>query len=127
MESQRRLVANSFPEDWKYYTLTFPVAQYRHFPCREIVREMETCDGTFYSVRPTLRRVWRNVRHWRRPLIALVANLSYRRNINLSRAGCSAFMASHGLLQEDLPGNEATEASYSEGYRDEEMNGNRQT
>jgi radical SAM superfamily enzyme YgiQ (UPF0313 family) len=127
MESQRRLVANGFPEDWKYYTLAFPVAQYRHLSCREIVREMETCDGTFYAVRPILRRVWRSVRHWRRPLIALVANLSYRSNINLSRAGCSAFIASHGLLQEDLPGNEATEASFSEQCRDEEMNGNRQT
>ncbi|MGB2987470.1 MAG: radical SAM protein [Phycisphaerae bacterium] len=120
MESQRRLVANSFPDDWKYYTLTFPVARYQHLSSWEIVREMEACDGTFYSVRPILRRVWRSVRHWRGPLIALVANLSYRSNINLSRAGCSAFMASHGLLQEDLPGNEATEASFSERCRDEE-------
>jgi radical SAM superfamily enzyme YgiQ (UPF0313 family) len=127
MESECRLVANCFPEDWKYYTLTFPVARYRHLSCREIVKEMETCDGTFYSVRPILRRVWRSVRHWRRPLIALVANLSYRSNINLSRAGCSAFMTSHGLLQEDLPGNEATEAAFSKRCRDEEMNGNRQT
>ncbi len=127
MESQRRLAANSFPEDWKYYTLTFPVARYRHLSCREIVREMEKCDGTFYSLKPILRRVWRNVRRWRRPLIALAANLSYRNNINLSRAGCSAFMASHGLLQEDPAGNDATEASFSEQCRDEETNGNRQT
>jgi radical SAM superfamily enzyme YgiQ (UPF0313 family) len=127
MESQRRLAANSFPEDWKYYTLTFPVARYRHLSCRQIVREMETCDGTFYSVGPILRRVWRSVRHWRRPFIALVANLSYRSNMNLSRASCRAFMASHGLLQKDLPGNEATDASLSEQCRDEEINGNRPT
>ena len=120
MESQRRLVANSFPEDWKYYTLTFPVARYRHLSCREIVGEMETCDRSFYSVRPILRRVWRSVRHWRRPLIALVANLSYRSNINLSRAGHSAFVASHALLQDDHPGNEATHADSSEQCRDEE-------
>jgi radical SAM superfamily enzyme YgiQ (UPF0313 family) len=56
MESQHRLAANRFPEDWKYYTLTFPVARYRHLSCREIVREMEMCDGTFYSVGPILRR-----------------------------------------------------------------------
>ncbi|MBU0716864.1 MAG: B12-binding domain-containing radical SAM protein [Planctomycetes bacterium] len=127
MESQRRLLANSFPEDWKYYTLTFPVARYRNLSCREIIREMETCDGTFYSVRPILRRVWRSVCHWRRPLIALVANLSYRNNINLGRAGYSAFMESYGLRQEDLPGNEATEAPFSEQCRDGQMNGNRQT
>ena len=120
MESQRRLAANSFPEDWKYYTLTFPVARYRHLSCREILTEMETCDRTFYSVWPILRRVWRSVRQWQRPLIALVANLSYRNNINLGREGCSAFMASHGLLQENLPGNEATEASSCEQCRNEE-------
>jgi len=127
MESQRRLIADGFPEDWKYYTLTFPVARYRHFSCREIMREMETCDGTFYSVRRIVRRVWHSVRHWRRPLIALVANLSYRSNIKLSRAGCCAFMASHGPLQENPPGAEATETSSSEQRRNEEMNGNRQT
>jgi radical SAM superfamily enzyme YgiQ (UPF0313 family) len=127
MESQRRLVANGFPEDWKYYTLTFPVAQYRHLSCREIVREMEACDGTFYAVRPILRRVWRSVRHWRQPLIALVANLSYRNNMNLSRASCTAFMASHGLLQGDLPGSEATDAGISRECQDQEMAGNRKT
>ena len=120
MESQCRFVANSFPEDWKYYTLTFPVARYRHLSCREIVREMETCDGTFYSVRHILRRVGRSFCLWNRPVIALVANLSYRSNISLGRASCSAFMASHGLLQEDLPGNEATEASSSKQRWDEE-------
>jgi radical SAM superfamily enzyme YgiQ (UPF0313 family) len=127
MESQRRLAANSFPEDWKYYTLTFPVARYGHFSCREIVTEMETCDGTFYSVRAILRRIWRGVCRWRRPLIALVANLSYRSNINRSRAGCDAFVASHGLPQEDRLGNEATEDSSSEQCRDEERTRNRQT
>jgi radical SAM superfamily enzyme YgiQ (UPF0313 family) len=120
MKSQGRLAANSFPEDWKYYTLTFPVARYRHLSCHEIVREMETCDGTFYSLTPIARRVWRSVRMWRRPLIALVANLSYRSNIHLSRAGLSAFMASHGLPREDIPGNEATEASSSGQCRSEE-------
>jgi radical SAM superfamily enzyme YgiQ (UPF0313 family) len=127
MESEGRLAANCFPEDWKYYTLTFPVARYRHFSGREIVKEMETCDGTFYSVRPVLRRLWHSVRHWRRPLIALVANLSYRSNINRSRADCAAFVASHGLPQEDRLGNEATEDSSSEECRDEERTRNRQT
>ena len=41
--------------------------------------------------------------------------------------GESQFMASHGLLQEDPPSNEATEEALSEQCRDEEMNGNRQT
>jgi len=100
MESESRLVADSFPDDWRYYTLTFPIARYRHLSCREVLREMETCDETFYSVRPMLRRVWRSVRHWRRPLIALVANLSYRGNINLGRHLRDAFIASHDFRRE---------------------------
>jgi len=127
MESQGRLVANSFPEDWKYYTLTFPVARYRHLSSSEILSEMETCDGTFYSVRPMLRRLWSSIRHWRRPLIALVANLSYRSNVKLSRAGHNAFMASHGVLQASVEGNESTDEASSELCRDEEMNEIRQT
>jgi radical SAM superfamily enzyme YgiQ (UPF0313 family) len=97
--SQGRIVADRFPEDWNYYTLTFPVARYRHFSCADIVQEMETCDGIFYSLKSVLRRVWRSVRCGGRPLLALVANLSYRSNIKLSRAGCRAFVASHGLPQ----------------------------
>jgi radical SAM superfamily enzyme YgiQ (UPF0313 family) len=120
MESQHRLVVNSFPEDWEYYTLTFPVAGYRHLSCGEIVREMETCEGTFYSVRHILRRVGRSFRLRNRPLVALVANLSYRSNISLSRAAYRAFMASRVQVQEGLRGNEACRASFSEQRRDEE-------
>lgn len=127
MESQRRLAANNFPEDWKYYTLTFPVARYRHLSCRDIVKEMTMCDTTFYSARRVLRRTWRSVCHWRRPLIALVANLSYRNNIHLSRASCNAFTASHGLPQEDRPGQEAIKASFSNQDWDEELNERKQT
>jgi hypothetical protein len=57
--------------------------------------------------------------------MALVANLSYRTNINRSRAGCDAFMASHGLPQDDIPGNEATGVSAREPCRSKEMDGNR--
>jgi len=30
MKSQGRIALNAFTEDWKYYTLTFPVARYKH-------------------------------------------------------------------------------------------------
>ena len=105
MESQHRLIADSFPDDWRYYTLTFPVARYRHLSCREIVREMETCDRTFYSLKSIMRREWSSVRHWRRPVIAIVANLSYRSNINLGRESCRAFMTDHDLLHDERPDN----------------------
>jgi len=100
MESQRRIAANNFPEDWKYYTLTFPVAHYRHFSCHEIVREMDTCDGTFYKMGNLLRRVGRSIRLWNKPFIALVTNLSYRSNVNPSRAACRAFLSSRVQAQQ---------------------------
>ncbi len=109
--AQGRIAADRFPEDWQHYTLTFPVARYRHFSCADIVQEMETCDRVFYSLRSIIRRVWRSARSGGRPLIALVANLSYRNNIHLGRAGWHAFMASHGLPQEGHPGNQASKAA----------------
>jgi radical SAM superfamily enzyme YgiQ (UPF0313 family) len=91
--AQGWIAANRFPEDWRYYTLTFPVAQYRHFTCAGIVREMEVCDETFYSLRNTLRRAWSSLWRWRKPLIVLVANLSYRSNLRQSRENCLEFLA----------------------------------
>jgi radical SAM superfamily enzyme YgiQ (UPF0313 family) len=124
--AQGRIAADRFPEDWQHYTLTFPVARYRHFSCADIVQEMEICDRVFYSLRSIVRRVWRSARRGGRPLLALVANLSYRNNIHLGRAGWHAFMASHGLPQENRPGNEARKASASEELRYERANRTRQ-
>ena len=99
MESQGHIAANTFPEDWKYYTLTFPVAGYKHFSCGDIVREMETCDGTFYSLRHVLCRVWDSFWRRRNPLIALAASLSYRRNLHLNRKVWRDFLLSREQTQ----------------------------
>ncbi len=80
MKLENRIALNNFPEDWNYYTLTFPVAQYKNFPLADIIQEMITCNRTFYSLPRILRRVWRNIRQRRQPLISLVGNFSYRRN-----------------------------------------------
>lgn len=93
LESQGRIAAATFPEDWRYYTLTFPVARYRHFSGVDIAAEMETCDQTFYALRNILRRAWDSLWQRRKPLIALVANLSYRGNLRQSRENCRAFLA----------------------------------
>jgi radical SAM superfamily enzyme YgiQ (UPF0313 family) len=93
LESQGRIAAHTLPEDWQYYTLTFPVARYRGFSRADLAREMETCDGTFYSIRNTFRRVWDSLWHRRRPLIAIVANLSYRKNLRQSQKSCRDFLA----------------------------------
>ena len=91
MVSQSRIALDTFPEDWKYYTLTFPVARYRHFSLKGIIAEMIRCDRSFYSLPHILRRVWRNLWQRRRPLITLVGNLSYRRNLRLNRRAYGEF------------------------------------
>ena len=99
LESNDRITADTFPEDWKYYTLTFPVACYKNFSRADIVREMETCHGTFYSVGNILRRVWSGLWRGRKPLIALVANLSYRRNLSFGRQACREFLSSRAQVE----------------------------
>lgn len=87
-----RIPAAAFPEDWKYYTLTFPVAGYRHFSPVELTREMDACDGSFYSLPRILRRVARSFWHRRKPLFALFTSLSYRRNLTFGRQACREFL-----------------------------------
>jgi radical SAM superfamily enzyme YgiQ (UPF0313 family) len=88
MKSEERIALNMFPEDWKYYTLTFPVARYKHFTPEGIIREMIACNRRFYSLARISRRVWSSF--WRRchPLLSLVGNLSYRNN---SRVDCMTY------------------------------------
>ena len=84
MKSEDRIAIDMFPEDWKYYTLTFPVARYKHFSLDAIIEEMLSCDRDFYSISRILRRVWDNLWQCRRPLITLIGNLSYRSNLRLN-------------------------------------------
>jgi len=84
MKVENRLGCDNFPEDWKYYTLTFPVARYTHLSMEAIISEMITCERKFYSVPHVLRRVLDSVWQWRQPLITLVGNLSYRSNLRLA-------------------------------------------
>ena len=88
MKSEGRIALDRFPEDWKYYTLTFPVARYKHLSLGGIIEEMIFCNRDFYSMPRILRRVWGNLWQHRKPLISLVANLSYRGNIRLN---CKAY------------------------------------
>jgi radical SAM superfamily enzyme YgiQ (UPF0313 family) len=85
MEQEGRIAADQFPEDWKYYTLTFPVSRYQHFSHDEIIDEMTLCSREFYSLRRIAKRVWRNLWKRQRPMITLAGNLSYRHNARLTR------------------------------------------
>jgi radical SAM superfamily enzyme YgiQ (UPF0313 family) len=85
MESQDRIAARDFPRDWRYYTLGFPTAHYKHFSWSAIVQEMNSCDRRFYSLWRIIRRVAGSFLWRRRPILSLVSNLSYRNNSRLSR------------------------------------------
>lgn len=81
MKSQGRIPLDALPQDWKYYTLTYPVARYKHLSLDGIIQEMVSCNATFYSVRHIFCRVCGNFWHRRKPLISLAGNLSYRGNL----------------------------------------------
>jgi radical SAM superfamily enzyme YgiQ (UPF0313 family) len=91
MKSQGRIVLDTFPEDWKYYTLTFPVARYKHLSMDGIIKEMVSCDRDFYFMPRILRRVWRNLWQCREPLITLLGNFAYRRSVRLGDEVYSEF------------------------------------
>jgi radical SAM superfamily enzyme YgiQ (UPF0313 family) len=91
MKSQDRIALDTFPQDWKYYTLTFPVARYKHLSLDSIIEEMLACDRNFYSMPRILNRVLGNLWHRRQPLISLVGNLSYRRNLRLNSKAYADF------------------------------------
>jgi radical SAM superfamily enzyme YgiQ (UPF0313 family) len=86
MKAEDRIALDTYPEDWRYYTLNLPVARYRRLSISEICREMVSCSRTFYSMPRVLRRVLGNLVHGRAPLVSLVTNLSYRRNYRLECA-----------------------------------------
>jgi len=88
MKSQDRIALDTFPQDWKYYTLTFPVARYKHLSLDSIIEEMLACDRDFYSMPRILRMALGNLWHRRQPLISLIGNLSYRSNLRLN---CKAY------------------------------------
>jgi radical SAM superfamily enzyme YgiQ (UPF0313 family) len=77
-----------FPDDWKYYTLTYPVARYKHLSLDGAIHEMISCNSNFYSMPRILRRLSASLWQRREPLISLVGNLSYRSNIRLD---CTAY------------------------------------
>ena len=100
MKSEDRIALNTFPDDWKHYTLTYPVARYKHLSRDGIIGEMISCNRDFYSLGRILRRTWRSLWHRRRPLISLIANFSYRSNFRLDRKAYADFKRQQGNGQD---------------------------
>ncbi len=88
MKEDGRIALSAFPEDWKYYTLTYPVARYTNLDLNAVIGEMISCNRRFYSMPRILRRLCSNVLQNRAPLISLVGNLSFRSNVHMD---CKAY------------------------------------
>jgi radical SAM superfamily enzyme YgiQ (UPF0313 family) len=80
MKSEDRITLDKFPEDWRYYTLNFPVARYQRLSSDAVMKEMDDCNRTFYSMQGVASRFWSSLWQWRMPLINLITNLSTRNN-----------------------------------------------
>ena len=100
MKSEGRIALDTFPEDWKYYTLTFPVARYKHLSLDGVLQEMISCNRNFYSLPRILRRVGSNLWRRRKLLASLVSNLSYRRNLRVDCKAYADFKRQRGNLHD---------------------------
>ena len=96
MRSQGRIPLDEFPADWKYYTLTYPVARYQRLSLNEIIEEMTACNRSFYSVPGIVRRMGVGLMRGRNPLYGLVSNLSSRRNSLLFGRRYAEFVRQEG-------------------------------
>lgn len=103
MTAEGRLVLDDFPQDWQYYTLTFPVARYKHLSQDQAIEEMLACDRHFYALPRVLGRVWKSVWQRRQPLINLFGSLSYRRNLQLNRTAYAQFRRKCAERREKAP------------------------
>jgi len=91
METENRIALHNFPEDWKYFTLTYPVARYRNLSRAEIFAEVDSCNRDFYSYPRIFYRLGMNLWHSRNPFLLLVSNLSYRKNHRLDQKAYKIF------------------------------------
>jgi radical SAM superfamily enzyme YgiQ (UPF0313 family) len=91
MSGEGRIAASSFPDDWRYFTLAFPVARYRRLSIDAVIKEMNDCNGRFYSLSRVLWRTWSCIVHRRKPLVNLIANLSARNNSQVESLSYARF------------------------------------
>jgi radical SAM superfamily enzyme YgiQ (UPF0313 family) len=96
MKAENRIVLDEFPDDWKYYTLTYPTARYRHLSLNDVIREMDSCNRSFYSIPNIAQRLFSSLLKRREPWISLVGNLSYRDNIHLDNKSFNGFKRQQG-------------------------------
>ena len=92
MQREGRIKSTKYPDDWMYYTLSHPVAQFKNFTWPELVEEMNHFYDRFYSYPKIFKRLFRAALHARNPrklFLGLVVNLCYRFNYTLDRRNYS--------------------------------------
>ena len=100
MAGEQRLAVDEFPQDWQYYTLTYPVARYRNLSLDQVITEMDDCGRKFYSIPRIVRRAGASLWQRRGLLISLVASLSYRNNLRVDRHAYEEFKRARGSRYE---------------------------
>ncbi|MBN1553146.1 MAG: B12-binding domain-containing radical SAM protein [Phycisphaerae bacterium] len=103
MERQDRIAANNFPADWRYYTLNYPTARYKHLSWTQLLEEMNGCDGEFYSWRNIGRRMVETIFRRRHPLVAMIGNMSYRNNSRMSIENYDQIPVLHNRAESSCP------------------------
>jgi radical SAM superfamily enzyme YgiQ (UPF0313 family) len=96
MKAQHRIAMDDYPADWRYYTLTYPVARHPTLSLTEIIDEMIICNRTFYSLPNIMWRTATGLRGGRSAVWAMVANLSSRRNSRAAARKYAEFAALEG-------------------------------
>ncbi|HAA76657.1 TPA: hypothetical protein DCE37_16220 [Candidatus Latescibacteria bacterium] len=81
MESEGRVAVDRFPDDCQYYTLTFPITHHGSLSQDRLIDEMLDCNRRFYSASRIAKRVGRCIWQGRQPLIGLIGNYSYEKQL----------------------------------------------
>jgi radical SAM superfamily enzyme YgiQ (UPF0313 family) len=105
LESERRIVADRFPDDWAHYSFTLPVPRFKHLSWLQIMGEVRACRDAFFSYRRMLARSLAMLFR-PRPLLgifaAVVTNLIYRINISLDLKRVRHYDMGRGASADEL-------------------------
>jgi radical SAM superfamily enzyme YgiQ (UPF0313 family) len=115
LEEQGRIVLDDFPGDWKYYTLSYPVARFKNLSLEESLDEVVACDRDFYSLPSIIGRALGSTQNLTGTLFSLVGNLSYRSNRSLAIERYGEFRRKQGArFASDVQGHVCNEVDACE-------------
>ena len=103
--SEKRIIADNFPEDWKYYTFTLPVSEYKNLSWNEMLVEFSSCFQYYYTYPRIIGRFLRHLFINRRlipALIGLIANLNYKSNFSRDKILFKNIVLSRKTLQKEI-------------------------